>query len=197
MKKHILSKSTFMRGCQCQKSLYLYKYNPELKDEISASQQAIFDTGHNIGVLAQGLFPNGVNAEPLTPFEYQKSVLETAEYIKQSKQIIYEAAFQTKDGVLSAIDILVKENGNWKAFEVKSSTSVSDTYKLDAALQYYVISNSGIELEDISIVHINNEYERIGELEINQLFKIESVIEEVKGLQGFVKNKISELNSAE
>ena len=61
----------------------------------------------------------------------------------------------------------------WKAYEVKSSTSVSDTYVKDAAIQYYTIVNSGIDLVDISIVHINNNYALDGELDISQLFTIE------------------------
>ncbi len=30
--KHVLSKSTFMYGCQCPKRLYLHKFKPELKN---------------------------------------------------------------------------------------------------------------------------------------------------------------------
>ena len=192
MEKHVLSKSTFIRGCQCEKSLYLNKYYPKLRQEISEQLQAIFDRGHKVGELAQQLFPEGVNANPEGQFVSQQTVNKTRELISSDCEIIYEAAFQF-DGVLAAIDILVKGNGKWKAYEVKSSTSVSDTYKLDAAVQYYVIANSGIKLEDISIVHLNNEYERMCELDINKLFKIESVLEDVKVLQEFVKNKISEL----
>jgi len=194
MEKHVLSKSTFIRGCQCEKSLYLNKEHPELRQEISEHLQAIFDRGHRIGELAQQLFPGGVNAKPSTPFLYQQSVKETREYIDADCEVIYEATFQY-DGVLAALDILVKENDKWKAYEVKSSTSVSDTYKIDAAVQYYVITNSGIKPEDISIVYLNNEYERMGELDIHQLFRIESVSEDVRGLQDFVKNKIAELKS--
>ena len=35
MEKAILSKSTFIRGQQCAKSLYLYKHHSNLKDAIS------------------------------------------------------------------------------------------------------------------------------------------------------------------
>jgi len=42
---------------QCEKSLFLHFFKPELRDEISDSQQAIFDTGHNVGELAQQRFP--------------------------------------------------------------------------------------------------------------------------------------------
>ena len=54
-----LSKSLFIRGLQCHKSLYLHKYHPELKDEISEEQEAKFQTGINVGIYAQKLFPGG------------------------------------------------------------------------------------------------------------------------------------------
>ena len=46
-----LSKSTFIRGLQCEKSLYLYKHHYRLKDPIPSSLQAVFDQGTNIGIL--------------------------------------------------------------------------------------------------------------------------------------------------
>ena len=58
--KYKLSKSTFIRGLQCEKSLYLYKKHYKLKDSTSPSLQAIFDQGNQIGVLAQSLFPGGI-----------------------------------------------------------------------------------------------------------------------------------------
>ena len=57
-----LSKSTFIRGLQ-EKSLYLYKHHYKLKDPIPTSLQAVFDQG-TILILAQELFPNGVDASP-------------------------------------------------------------------------------------------------------------------------------------
>ena len=57
MSKNRLSKSTFIRGLQCEKSLYLYKHHYRLKDPTPSSLQAVFDQGTNIGLLAQELFP--------------------------------------------------------------------------------------------------------------------------------------------
>lgn len=190
--KHILSKSTFLKGCQCKKALFLYRNQPGLRVEISNQQQTLFTQGTNVGDLARQLFPGGVDASPENPYQYQKSVAYTNELIGKGIEIIYEAAFQF-DGVMAAIDILVKENGKWKAYEVKSSTEVKDINILDASLQYYVITNSGIALDDIYIVHINNEYYRQGPLEINKLFSFYSVINEVLENQMFVNAKIEEL----
>ncbi len=139
-------------------------------------------------------FPNGVDASPETFFEYQKSIVKTAELIEAGETIIYEAAFQY-NGILCAIDILVKVNNKWYAYEVKSSTSAKDTFVKDAALQYYVITNSGTELEDIFILHLNSDYVRYGELDINELFTPTSVKEEVLDLQPFIEQKEVELKT--
>ena len=174
MANNRLSKSTFIRGLQCEKSLYLYKHHYRLKDPTPSSLQAVFDQGTNIGLLAQELFPYGADASPENHFKMVESVGKTLKFISQGKSIIYEATFLFNN-VLAALDILVKDEEGWKAYEVKSSTKVSETYIKDAAIQYYTITNSGVDLKDISIVHINNQYTKDGELDIHQLFAIESV----------------------
>ena len=110
-KFHILSKSTFVYGCQCPKRLYLHKYKPEVRNEEDEEQLSIFSAGTNIGVIARELYPDGVNAEPLDSFSYAQSVSKTKELIASGINIIYEAAF-IHNQVLCAIDILVKENNH-------------------------------------------------------------------------------------
>ena len=189
-----LSKSTFIRGLQCEKSLYLYKHNYGLKDPTPSSLQAVFDQGTNIGLLAQQLFPNGLDASPENHFKMVESVGKTLDFISQGETIIYEATFLYND-VLAALDILVKDQQGWKAYEVKSSTKVSETYIKDAAIQFYTITNSGIDLKDISIVHINNQYVIDGELDIHQLFTIESVYDQVLEFVPRIPNEVRRLKN--
>ncbi len=191
MEKAILSKSTFIRGLQCEKALYLYKHNYNLRDETPPQLQAIFSQGTNVGILAQDLFPDGVDASPSSYYKLQESVFKTIEFIKNGEQIIYEATFQY-NGVIAALDILVKDDDGWKAYEVKSSTSVSDTYIMDAAIQYYTIVNSGIDLKDISIVHINNQYVKNGNIDIHELFTVESVYDKVFDVLPSIPNQIAQ-----
>ena len=194
MRNYKLSKSSFLRGVQCEKSLYLYRHHPELRDEISEAQQAIFDRGTNVGLLAQQLFPGGEDASPEDYSKFFDSIHTTRRLIDKGAKIIYEAAF-VHNNTAAAIDILVKTRGGWKGYEVKSSTSVSDVHILDAAVQYYVLTGSGINLKDISIVHLNNEYVRQGELDIQKLFTIESVKDEVVEHQQYIEDKIPGLLS--
>jgi len=187
-----LSKSSFIRGLQCDKSLYLYKHHYKLKDPTPSSLQAVFDQGTSIGLLAQELFPYGVDASPENHYKMVESVGKTLDFISQGQTIIYEATF-LYDDVLAALDILVNDENGWKAYEVKSSTKVSDTYVKDAAIQYYTIKNSGIDLKDISIVYINNQYVKNGEIDINELFMVESVYDQVLEFLPRIPNEVRRL----
>ncbi|MBU1013900.1 MAG: DUF2779 domain-containing protein [Bacteroidetes bacterium] len=186
-----LSKSAFIKGLQCHKSLYLKKYHPELEDEISESQQAIFDKGTNIGILAQQLFPGGTDLGGYIPHNFLEVFKQTDQLIL-GEAPIYEAGF-SYDNLLCFIDIMEKKNGKWHACEVKGSTSVKETYLWDTAFQYHVMISSGIELEDISVVYLNNQYVRNGELDLHELFTIESVKDQILPLLPKVKEYIKQM----
>ena len=125
-RKH-LSKSTFITGLQCEKALYLKKFQPKLADEIGLAKQNIFDVGNQVGLLAQNLFPGGVDASPKDYTKLLEAIHYTQSLINNGEDIIYEAGFEY-DYVRCFVDILVKKGDEWHIYEVKSSTSVSETY---------------------------------------------------------------------
>jgi hypothetical protein len=174
MRTYRLSKSTFLRGMQCEKKMYLHHRHPGLRDEISEAQQAIFTRGIDIGILAQQLFPGGVNVKPDEYSQIQESIDKTKNLIESGEKIIYEAAFQHKSA-LAFIDILVKERSGWHIYEVKSSTRVDNVHVLDAAFQLNLLLNVGLKVKDVSIVHLNTQYVRKGDLNIHELFTTISV----------------------
>ncbi len=196
MEKHLLSKSTFMRGAQCPKSLYLHKKRPFLRDRLAPEQLAKFRRGTKLGLVAQRLFPGGIDVRPRSYQQYAKKLMETQEVIhSQSHDVIYEAGFQY-DRLLVFLDILAKEENNWVGYEVKSALKISDTFLLDAAFQYYVITNSGLPLKDFQIIYINKDYQFDGTLNLDALFNKESVLDRILPLQSFVKEKIEESKAA-
>ena len=193
MGKHLLSKSSFIKGIQCDKQLYLYKHHYDWMDKVSESQQAVFDRGTNVGLLAQNLFWGGVTATE-DPRKSDEAVNKTRKLIQQGVNVIYEAAFLFNN-ILVISDIIVKEGNGWSVYEVKSSTSISETYLLDASIQFYVLKNCGLNIKDISIIYINNQYVRNGELDIHSLFNIESVKELVAVQQGLVEKETERLKA--
>jgi len=189
-----LSKSTFLKGLQCEKALYLLKHQPELRDEISPQQQAIFDQGTDVGDLARNLFPGGINPSTSLPRDYNKCITDTQQLIDQGTEVIYEAGF-LYDDVHCFMDILVKKEDGWHAYEVKSSTSVHEVNVWDAAIQYYILKGSGLDVASISIVHLNNQYVKMGDIDVQQLFSAVDVTENVIDLQEEIAEKLIRLKS--
>ena len=93
---------------------------------------------------------------------------------------------------MCAIDILVFDGNKYKIIEVKSSTNISDINYHDASLQYYVIKNCGLNIDDVFIAYINNQYTRKDVIEPHKLFLIESIFDNVTSLQNNIKENISE-----
>lgn len=186
----MLSKSQYVRGLQCHKSLWLYKNQPELRVKPNAQQQSKFDTGHLVGGLACQLFPGGVEIQ-FDPNNYEGMAKQTNSLIEQGVEVIYEATFIEK-GVFAMVDILVKNGDSWDLYEVKSSTNVKDYHQDDAAVQWYALSNK-VKLNRAFIVHINNQYERQGKLDLPGLFSICDVTEVVVNKQQDIQNNINSM----
>ena len=190
-----LSKSLYIRGLQCEKSLWLKKKKPEVLQAPGENAQAVFDTGTSVGELACELFSSGERIEFSGDFDAQ--IAKTKELIKRGTKVIYEATF-CFDGVLVMVDILRIGVDGLIINEVKSSTSVKDVYIDDAAIQYYVLSSLGYEVSRVNIIHIDSTYTRDETLELEKLFCVQDIIEQVKQKQRDIPkilNKFDEILS--
>ncbi|MCK4514246.1 MAG: DUF2779 domain-containing protein, partial [Spirochaetaceae bacterium] len=127
-----------MSGLQCEKRLWLEIYHPELKPDLTASQERIFAGGTAVGEVARSRFPGGRLVK--TPFyDLPGSVRETAALLDRADvPHIYEAAFET-DSTHVKVDVLSRlADGTWHLIEVKSTSSVKDEHVTDAAIQWHV-----------------------------------------------------------
>ena len=188
---HILSKSTYIKGEQCEKALYLFKNRPFLRDKLSMEQRAKFKRGTDVGLLAQQMFPGGINMTPSSPSQFSKKVVETLKNLTNpAVNVMYEAVFQYDD-TLIMLDIIVRDGDKWRAIEVKSSLSISPTYMKDAALQYYVLKGCNVPLSDIQLMYINADYVRNGNLDLSQLFVFQSVKDFAEQYQDVISKNIA------
>jgi hypothetical protein len=173
-----ISKSKYIAGLQCHKLLWYY-YNQ--KDAISspdASQQAIFDQGHEVGELAKRLYPRGVEvAKGIVDI---MPVLESSSVAISLRKPLFEAAFAFKDGYARADILDPVGRDRWDIIEVKSSTQAKPEYLPDLGLQLYVYEGAGLPIRRCYLLHINNEYVRKGEIEPAKLFKKVDLTEEVR-----------------
>lgn len=170
--KAFLSKTSYLKGLQCDKAIYLYKKHFKLRDPVSPDKQAKFEKGHRVGELARGLFPGGTLVHVSKGYRYEEAVRTTQALIESGCTSIYEAAF-VSDGVLVYADILIKTPEGWHLYEVKSSERIKDVYKDDLALQYYVLKSSGIPITGAGIVHLRQAYDSLqNDIPLDAMFEI-------------------------
>lgn len=190
----MLSKSQYVRGLQCEKSLWMLKNQPELKAADDEQKQALFRTGHRVGELAMQLFPGGIEIE-FKSGDYEGMKQKTDALIEAGETTLYEATFSdTERGMFAMADILHLQEDGWHVYEVKASTRVKAYHLDDAAFQWNLI-NQFIPLQRIHIVHINNQYEYGGELDVQALFTKADVTDEVLSRQAAVNHQVGRLNS--
>ena len=189
-----LSKTSILKGIQCPRALYLSKNPPAFEIPPDPDREAKFKSGTEVGILAQELFPGGTEI-PFHGLSVQEQVAKTKKLIDAGTEVIYEASF-VFDGIFIKADILVRNGDAWEIHEVKMSTKVKDPNYDDAAIQYYVVTNSGLPVSKVFLVHINNQYERQGEIEVQQLFTSEDVTKLAVARQGAMPGVITNLRKA-
>lgn len=173
----------------------MQKKHPYLRDKLSIEQRAKFQRGTDVGVLAHEVFPGGIDMSPNAPSQFPKKAAETLANLSNPEvKVMYEAVFQFND-TLIMLDILVRDGDQWLAVEVKSSMRLSDTYYNDAALQYYVLHGCGVPLSDFRLMYLNGDYVKDGPIDVQQLFKMESVMDYVVDRESFVAKNVERLKA--
>ena len=185
-----LSKSKLISYRQCPKRLWLEVHRPELRED-SASTQAIFASGHKVGELAQQIFdPLGSGfLIDMQALGIAGAFTKTTELVNANPALpIFEAGFSAdmagNGGALAFADVLLPvpssvgstaDKTAWQMIEVKSSTSVKDYYRDDAAIQFHVARGAGVNLNSISVAVIDNQWVYQGDGDYSGLLKTEDV----------------------
>jgi hypothetical protein len=171
----LISKSRYISGLQCRKLLWVSTNDKARLPDISASTQSIFDQGHEVGYLAQKLFPDGI----VLTQDYSTNLKTTREAMLR-RQSLFEAGFST-NRLFCRVDILNPAGEDeWDIIEVKSSTEVKPEHLHDVAFQRHVCRMAGLNINRCHIMYINNQYVRHGEIDPNQLFTIEDVTDRLE-----------------
>lgn len=138
---HLLSKSKYIRGLQCDRALWLDVFNPRLA-KYTREQMQRFDRGREFEYAFKDTFPNGIDISAELKRNVDAYPELTTMYLDKEEDVdLFEAGF-LYDDVLVLADVVHKNtDGSLDIYEVKSGNILSETYKRDAALQHYVISH--------------------------------------------------------
>lgn len=166
---------------QCPKALWFYRHRRDLYPDITETKQHLFDSGHEVGLLAQAYFKNGIEITE-EYYEIDKAIASTVHAVNQGYQAIFEATACSADGAFSRIDILKKvaASEKWDLIEVKQSNGVKDYHIDDMALQRYAFEGAGYNVRKTILMHVNNQYVRKGDIDPKGFFALEDCTEIVE-----------------
>lgn len=164
-----ISKTHYTRWRGCAKNAWLSIHKPELFSEIELSEydRSVIASGIDVEQVARSLFSGGVLVTG-SPAEAQRS---TAELLAQGATTLFQAQFEG-DQLLAAIDVLRYDNmsGEVSIYEIKSSTKVKEEHIYDLAFQVKLLQTHGFNVGRAFLIHLNPEYVRQGDLDIQKLF---------------------------
>lgn len=150
---HILTKSKYIRGLQCERAMYLDVYHPEL-GRISPETRLKFAKGRSFEAAYKATFPNGVDVSAELGYRMSRYPVRTAELLAQEGDVVvFEAGFLYNE-VLVLADVVHKTaDGRLIIHEVKNGSTLTDTFRRDVAIQHYVISHSVDHIDEFAVVH--------------------------------------------
>ena len=190
-----LTKSQFIRGKQCVKSLWLQTHKEVVLSEPDRISEQTLAAGTELGIKAQALFGNGQDVSKMGCSNGDRTKI-TSDLISSGTKTIYEATFQ-HGGVLVMVDILHKGAEGWEIYEVKSGTTVKETHINDVTLQLMVLTNVGLTVSKACVIHLNKQYVRGGEesQNLHGLFVLEDVTEDARELQSSVLDEAQQIQA--
>ena len=191
-----LSKSRIVAGLQCLKRVYFETYDGARR-EIGPGRKAVLDAGQEVGKVARDYFPGGVAIEREN-VAYDEAVRRTAAALAEpSTRAIYEGAF-LHGGVRVRVDILARTNGSgWDLVEVKSSTGFKGEYLADVATQLHAVEGSGVQVDRVLLLHVNNQYLwNGGAYDITALFAAHDLSAGVRAALPKLLGKVGEIREA-
>ena len=151
---HLLSKSKYIRGLQCDRALWLDVHRPSLA-RYTREQMQRFDRGREFEYAFKSTFPDGIDISAELKRNVDAYPALTAQLLDKEEGVsLFEAGFQYDDVLVLADVVHQRKDGTLDIYEVKSGTTLSETYKREAALQHYVISHCR-EIHTFSIVYAN------------------------------------------
>lgn len=175
----MISKSDYMLFLRQPAWLWLKKNDPSKLPPVDAATQAMFDAGHAFEPYVESLFPEGL-ALGFTDFdEYRSLPLRTQRAFESGARVVFQPRFEWNGFTCISDIVSVVEGKTVDLYEIKSSTRVKPDHLYDLAFQKTVLEGNGFTVRNISVIHVNNQYVRTGDVNPKELTTLADVTEDV------------------
>ena len=168
-----LTKSDFLLYLEAPLHLWADK-NSKLEKTTSAFEINLMDQGYEVEKLAK---------EYLEKFVVRKS---------EDEKLLWQESFSDKQYAIRT-DALVHKPGtdSYDLYEIKSGTNIKPENYYDVAFQFLIL-NKQIKIDNIFLLHLNRDYVRYSQLDLEHLFLAEDITDKVYELKMEVDTKRKE-----
>ena len=183
---HPISKSTFLQFQICPKDTWLRLHTPELVESFTLTEfdKHLLEQRNEVEAQARQLFPGAV----LVSATGDDAVKETRRLMDGATDAIFQATFLADD-FFAKCDVLKRGAvpGTWDLFEIKGTNSKKEgnedrDHISDLTFQRHVLELAGVTVGRANIVHLNKEYIRAGDLDVQALFTVSDSTDQVDAL---------------
>lgn len=162
---HLLSKSDYTTFLKHPAWLWFKKYDKSKLPQIDENTQATFDAGNLFESYAEKQFGDGIRLGFTDYQSYLALPEQTMEALLGGAKTIFQARFQTNQLTCISDVIQVVGDKEFDLYEIKSSTKAKPEHIDDLAFQAHVIESCGFSVRKVSVIHVNNEYVREGDID--------------------------------
>jgi hypothetical protein len=194
-----LTKSSFLRGRQCARRLWLSRHRPpepavESEDVWVLREAEGAEVERAAATLFRDVLRIAAAEERESDAEARTDVATLARATRsalvQRRPILQ--AYMCTDGLLAIADVLEPRGDGWYLLEVKASTTHKPIFDWDLAFQVEVARLLGIRVDGAGVLRLNGEYIRGASLDATRLLVREDRSEAVAHLEGEVRDAIEE-----
>ena len=187
---YLLTKTKYIHGLQCDRALWLDVFNPKLA-RYSAEQMRRFDHGREFEYSFKDTFPNGIDISAELKRNTEAYPTLTAQLLDKDEETdLFEAGFLYNEVLVLADVVHRRLDGSLDVYEVKSGSTLSDTYRRDAAIQNYVISHCH-PIHSFNIVHNTPSEKSDNSENSDKRFAIINLTEELQAQHSEIENNIA------
>ena len=182
-----ISKSTFLQYLICPRDTWLRLHKPELVDTFTLTEfdKHLLEQGNEVEAVARQLFPGAA----MVLSTGDDAVDETRRRLMANgTDTIFQATFLA-DGFFAKCDVLKRgaTPGTWDVYEIKGTNSKKEgsedrDHISDLTFQRHVLNLAGVTVGRAYIVHLNKDYRRAGDLDVQALFTVSDSTEQVDAL---------------
>ena len=183
-----LTKSAILAGLQCDKRLFLLLNRPELAE---TRHSPLAQSGIEVGELARTAFSGGVLVDRFGP---DAQPYDQTQALINDPQVsaIFEAEFCYRHTEVF-VDILERDGDSWNLIEVKSASSIKDTYLDDVTVQYLVVAGSGLLISRVELMILNKDFTYRTDRGYDGLFIREDVTDRVLVHSHLLSDRVAQL----